>query len=70
MGQQTLILTSHTHQRRKEFEINKSVEFILSSYQNMVLRVTYHTVRIFSYSKSLESVLFIFICIHASFGFN
>ena len=39
MGQQTLILTSHTHQRRKEFEINKSVEFSLSRYQNMVLRV-------------------------------
>ena len=39
MGQQTLILTSHTHQRRKEFGINKSVEFILSRHQGMVLRV-------------------------------
>ena len=39
MGQQTLIFTSHTHQRRKEFEINKTVEFDLSRYQNMVLRV-------------------------------
>ena len=39
MGQQTLILTSHTHQRRTEFEINKSAKFILSRYKNMVLRL-------------------------------
>ena len=80
MGQQTLILTSHTHQRRTEFEINKSAKFILSHYQNMVFRVQHgyngyhynchHTISIswdFSHFKSLESFLFLFICIHTFF---